>query len=309
MEDRSCFSRETKMNPNFIGHQKTYQKLLDLHQSGRLPHALLFLGPEGIGKQRVARQLARQILKAEPSSPEDPPLEATHPDFILLEPEGGRIKIDTIREIKKNLNYAPLKGESRVVLMTDAHTMNAAAANALLKSLEEPPPGTFFILVTHALGWLPRTIVSRSQKILFPPLNPSEMMQVLQKLEVEIPEEMISWAQGSPLKALQLAEVQEGLPSLEDLFPSPKALGFDGAQSLSQAVTDEEAIPAFLGGLLASTHHCLTSSQPGHPLAFDLLHFSDRILEIRNLLRQNINPKIHLTRLLLHFQEPLESRL
>lgn len=248
----------------------------------------------------MACELVKKILDA-------PSLE-NHPDFFLIEPEEGRIKVETVREIKRTLAFPPLKAAHRVVLINDSHAMNAAAANALLKSLEEPPPGTYFLLVTAAPGWLPRTIVSRCQVLRFSPLTPEQIREILTKEQIQLPEALWTWAQGSPLKARQLSQVAEALPPLRTLFPSRDALSFPAAHALASRMAEENLVEPFLSGLLASTHHVLTHPRKNDRYDFDLLVFTDRILEIGFALRQNIQPKLHLNRLLLFFQEPKETR-
>ncbi|MDX1387329.1 MAG: hypothetical protein R3257_07030 [bacterium] len=249
----------------------------------------------------MARALAEKILETEDRL-ED------HPDFFLVEPDNGRIKIDTIREIKKSLPFEPLKGRGRVVLINNAHTMNHSAANALLKSLEEPPVGTFFILVSHAPGWLPQTIVSRTQKFRFSPLSPEALEKILRKEERELPAGMLPWAQGSAALALTLAQIKDQVPSLRSLLPSREALSFDGAYALSQEIAEAAQVNQFLQALLLATHQVLTGPRKNQKYDFDLLNFCDRILAIQGALRQNINPKLNLHRLLMYFQEPKLSR-
>ncbi len=366
------------MTPNlpFLGHENLYRQLEQRKTSARLPHALLFTGPEGVGKRIVALHLAKSLLchRTEGFCGTCPTCTLgnfqDHPDFSLIEPDNGRIKIETMREIKRSLAFPPLLGARRVVLINDAHCMNAAAANALLKTLEEPPGETYFILITHALGWLPRTIVSRCQKIRFSPLSRDllEKIFVIARSPAKRDDEAISpglprpsgprndkdvqkylaWSQGSLARAKQLMEVEDKIPPLQKLFPSPHSLTFGEAFELSQRVVEEEKVIPFLEALYAEAHSILTqpedsalssrgeplnfspetwANRPSHEKAdkafgsgekfkgsprdsrFDLLVFADRITEIRRSLRLNANPKIHLARLLMFFQEPLESRL
>lgn len=285
----------------FLEHQPQWENLQKLWDKGRLPHAMLFLGPEGIGKQLVARALAKKVLGDEARLEE-------HPDFYRVEPENGRIKIDTIREIKRALYFEPLKGRGRIVLINNAHTMNVSAANALLKSLEEPPHGTFFILISHAPGWIPQTIISRSQKIRFSPLSKEGIEKILKNEGMELPAGMLSWAQGSAALALTLAQIKDQVPSLRSLLPSREALSFDGAYALSQNIVDASQVNQFLQALLLATHQVLTGPRKNQKYDFDLLNFCDRILAIQGALRQNINPKMNLHRLLMYFQEPKLSR-
>ena len=92
----------------FVGHRQLWKNLMELHQNQRLPHALLFTGPEGIGKQRVARSLSQRLLEISSDPAPQHNLEIQHPDFYPLESEGKRIKIDAIREIRKIMAFAPL---------------------------------------------------------------------------------------------------------------------------------------------------------------------------------------------------------
>lgn len=298
----------------FLAHRETYQRLDGLRRAGRLPHALIFLGPEGVGKRLVARHLARTLLCEEDNAPcntcrsclQD--AEGRHPDLWVLEPENGRIKIDAIRDLKKTLNLPPLVSKVRVALISEAHTLNVAAANALLKALEEPPPATYFLLASHAAGWVPRTILSRCQKVRLSPLPDEVLGEILRAQGKALDSKRLHLAQGSAKLALLLSESKEDLPSLERLCESSEALGLDEAYALGQSLNDPEKLVPFLEGLLLETHRCLCEDQIPER-RFELLAFAERILEFRREMRQNANPKLHLPRLLMFFKEPLESRL
>jgi len=299
----------------FLGHEATYRSLDSLRSSGRLPHALIFLGPEGIGKQLVSRHLAKALLCEAPNAPCDSchscrlVAEGKHPDLRLIEGENGRIKIDTIRELKQELLLPPLVSKVRVVVMPEAHTLNAAAANALLKTLEEPPSATYFMLGSHAAGWVPRTILSRCQKIRCSPLNEGDLAEILRKLGKSPEPRILSLAQGSAHLALLLCEAGSELPALEQLWEGNDALGIAAAYNLGQTLNEGEKLLPFLEGLLLESHQYLTQGKEPKPKGFEVLTFAERILEFRRELRQNANPKLHLPRLLMFFQEPLESRL
>lgn len=301
------------MNPPFIGHRDIHRQLEEWRQSGRLPHALMFLGPEGIGKSLVARNLATALLCSEKKAPcgecRSCQLIAKeqHPDLFELKPENGRIKIESIRELKRSFAMSPLVSANRAVLIAEAHAMNAAAANALLKTLEEPPPATYFILGSHAAGWVPRTILSRCQKIRFSPLNPQELEAILRS-KGATGGKVLDWAQGSAKTALALGVLETEVPSLEQLWGESEGFGMAEAYTLGQNMSEAEKLQPFLESLLRETHQCLLEER--HPeRQFELLGFAERILEFRGQLRQNANPKLHLPRLLMYFREPLESRL
>ncbi|HCU25566.1 MAG TPA: DNA polymerase III subunit delta' [Deltaproteobacteria bacterium] len=299
----------------FLGHREIFQALETQRRADRLPHALLFLGPEGVGKQKVARHLAERLLCHDAK----PPcrtcascrlfISGRHPDLWVLEPENGRVKIDAVRELKKSLTFAPLAGTQRVILLPETHALNQAAANALLKTLEEPPEATYFFLVTHAPGWVPKTIVSRCQKVRFPPLSETELKAVLKSQGLEPDASTLNWAQGSAQAAIRLAAAAEKFPAVESLWPGPGGLSVDAAYTLGQSSAEDEQRYVFLDALLADTHRILTQGRAPEARRFELLAFAERIFEFRRELRQNANPKLHLPRLLMFFQEPLGSRL
>ena len=301
--------------PAFIGHREVFHSLEGWRASGRLPHALIFLGPDGIGKQLVAHHLAASLLCESKNAPCGDCRschliqEGKHPDLWNLEPDNGRIKIDQIREVKKAMAMPPLVSQVRVVLLTEAHALNPAAANALLKTLEEPPPETYFLLVSHAAGWVPKTILSRCQKIRFSPLSQEELSQVLGKLGKTVDSRILRLAQGSVRWALLLGEAQADLPSLESLWEGAETLGMDEAYALGQSIQESERLLPLLEGLLLESHQYLTQGPSLPARSFEVLTFAERILEFRRELRQNANPKLHLPRLLMFFKEPLESRL
>lgn len=180
-----------------LGHERELACLEQMCQQDDLPHALLFVGQAGIGKKLVALYLAQQLLC---SATTDKPCgtcescrlfaAASHPDFFLLEPEAkknAQIKIDQIRKLQAQLALAPCIGSRRVVIIDKAEQLNAAAANSLLKTLEEPVGDICFILIAQNTSQLLPTIVSRCTKITFAPLSTAALVQILQEHYSEIP--------------------------------------------------------------------------------------------------------------------------
>ena len=146
-----------------IGHQAAISRIRRMTEQDKLPHALLFSGPEGIGKRLVAEILAAKLLATQPERlPE-------HPDYCLLSPDGAQIRIAQVREIQRVAGMAPVRGGFRVCLIEPADCMEPPAANCLLKILEEPPPGLFFVLITAFPHALLSTIRSRAANIRFYP--------------------------------------------------------------------------------------------------------------------------------------------
>ena len=129
-------------------------------------HAYLFYGPPGVGKRPTAIAFAGELI-GDPGRVE----RGTHADLYVLEPVGDQIRIDDIRELRRDLHMRPFEAERRVYIVYAAETMNEDAADALLKDLEEPPPYAVIVLVADDLGPLPETIRSRCQLVPFTRLS------------------------------------------------------------------------------------------------------------------------------------------
>jgi DNA polymerase-3 subunit delta' len=160
-----------------VGHDRIKRLLARALTSGRLPPALLFSGPEGIGKKRLALVLGRALLcEREGKGPCDAcgacrrGLRGMHPDLILLEPATAVIKVDQVRELVDQISGLPFEGRARTVIIDNAHLLTEEAANALLKSLEEPPPTSHAALITASPQALLPTIRSRCQELRMGPL-------------------------------------------------------------------------------------------------------------------------------------------
>jgi DNA polymerase-3 subunit delta' len=166
-----------------LGQERVLGQLKTALRQGRLAHAYLFLGPEGVGKESVARALAGALNCETPREDGDACGECpsckrlaagTHPDYLVIRPTSQerppKIKIEQVREFRRVTAYPPLAGGWRVALIKPGENMRDDAANALLKTLEEPPPQHLLILTAGVEDDLFPTVVSRCQKLAFMPL-------------------------------------------------------------------------------------------------------------------------------------------
>lgn len=160
---------------DIIGQKHVTETLASAIKSGRISHAYLFTGPHGVGKTSVARIVAHQI--------NDLPYkdDSGHIDIIEIDAASNR-KIDEIRELKDKIHVAPTSAKYKVYIIDEVHMLTKEAFNALLKTLEEPPEHSVFILATTESHKLPATIISRSQRHSFRPIPAPIIAKHLAKL-------------------------------------------------------------------------------------------------------------------------------
>ena len=204
--------------PPYPWQDATWRQLAQARAVGRLGHALLLVGPAGLGKGAFAQSLAQALLCEAPTGEGSPCgrcrpchlVEAgTHPDLMRLAPEepGKPITVDDVRNWRARSGLTAQLGGNKVAIVAPADAMNASAANSLLKVLEEPTPDTTQILVTAAPHRLPATIRSRCQRIEFGAPATEATLGWLQAQRPAAPVELcLQLAGGAPLAALALAE-------------------------------------------------------------------------------------------------------
>ena len=228
-----------------IGHEKARRDILDAALAGRLHHAWILSGPRGIGKAGLAREIALVLLAGEEekgSVAGDHPAAhlfhaGTHPDYAelaRLEKDSGdlarNIGVDQIRGLARLIATAPSVSNRRVVLIDAADDMERSAANALLKSLEEPPRDMVFLLISHAPSRLLPTIRSRCRMLRLSPLGQADMASALRLAAPEMDEterdDLIRIGEGAPGRALALSGL--GVATMLDALARIAATGDPG---------------------------------------------------------------------------------
>ena len=255
-----------RANPLLLGHEAAEHTMLDALRSGRMHHAWLLTGAEGIGKATLAYRFARCLLAGRlPESMEGDSLalDPAHPVFRrivagghadlltverMADPKTKRLKrdiaIDDVRAINGFMALTAAEGGWRVAIVDGAENLNATSAHALLKVLEEPPSRAVLLLVCAAPGRLPPTIRSRCRHLRLSPLNDTVMRTLLAcylpEQDQESRDRLVSLAEGSAGRALAMADeggiavaalVDGLLSALPDLPPSR---GYEVADALGR---------------------------------------------------------------------------
>ncbi len=203
---------------------KQWQRFMEMQHQNRMPHAILLSGPEGIGLNRFAQTIAMQLLCLS-KNPETNRACGTcqscqlysagnHPDLNIIEPEepGKQLKIAQVRELIEYVGLKSFSGKRKIAILEPADAMNRATANALLKTLEEPPSQSMLFLLSHRPSKLPITIRSRCQKIDFKPVYDETASDWLnqQPNDSELSTEaLLRLSGGGPLKAVSLIEDEQ----------------------------------------------------------------------------------------------------
>lgn len=179
-----------------LGQTEAARLFLQAVVNQRIPHAYVFLGPDGVGKALLARQAAKLLLckSAVPRGDGDARLDAcdacsacrlvdrdTHPDLHLVQPEEGKrlLRLDQVHQLRRQLSLTPVQGGWRVCILREADRMTEEAANALLKTIEEPPAQSLLIMIASQREALLPTIISRCQILRFRPLSPGHISRIL----------------------------------------------------------------------------------------------------------------------------------
>ena len=265
-----------------LGHERALEVLTGLIERERMPHAMLFHGPEGIGKASIARLLGRALIcrKRGCASCEDCRLfdAGNHPDFIHIKLElrkdkkeyRKQIVIEQVRQLSTLIGLAPRMGARRLILIDPADRMNLESQNALLKTLEEPPPRAVLILIAARPQVLVSTVRSRCFSLGFGPLRAEDLARLLESRGFDGREAMAraALAEGRPGKALELdleAAKERRETFLDGLEQLAARRNIELLQSLGAALAgkDEPALQRnfeLLSGLLRDAARAATGN-------------------------------------------------
>lgn len=244
-----------------LGHERQKAILKRAQSSGRLAHAYLFEGPEGVGKRLMALALARSLFCVTKNGCGECPAcrkvdHQNHPDLHIVEADGNTIKIEQIRALQKDLSFRPFEGERKICVIEAAEKMNTSSGNALLKTLEEPSGHALLILLTSRPDAVLPTIRSRCQRLPFSRLPTATIRRALAEADA-----------GNEAHAHILATLSDG--------SFHKALGRDRDLYLERRKTILKAVTALSHG----------SYLPLFELAAELAEEKERLSEILDILR------------------------
>lgn len=171
---------------DILGQEHAVLLLQKALVSSRIGHAYLLYGPHGVGKRLTAVQFAKALACRVASAEAcdtciscHKMATGNHPDIVFISPDGASIRIEHIRAIQRQLSYKPYESQYTTIIIDGCESLTPPAANALLKTLEEPPVSALLLLLTSKKDALPLTIISRCQLVPFRPLTPSHIRAIL----------------------------------------------------------------------------------------------------------------------------------
>ena len=215
------------MFENILGNEKNKAILEKSINSKKTSHSYIFWGIEGIGKKIIAKEFAKKILCLEQQEKCNCKScieidSNNNPDFQLIEPNEGKVKIEQIREMQRKVAEKPIISNKKVYIIENSDTMTTEAQNCLLKTLEEPPEYITIILICTNEDNLLSTIKSRCTRMHFDPIDTEKIKKYITQNypDQEISENIINLSQGSIGKAIKLNENKNIYENIEKILLS-----------------------------------------------------------------------------------------
>lgn len=307
-------------NWNIVGHEKQLLRLEKEIKEQKLSHAYLFSGPKQGGKFSIAKKFAN-ILQC----PNDfchtckdcQSIQAgTHPDTLIMEDNGDSIKIDDVRELIRKTNLTS-QGTYRIIVIENIERMPVEAQNSFLKTLEEPPGKTVFLLTTSQIDQVLLTIQSRARHYHFSTVEDSVLAEYLKKTfgeRMEM-EEVINMAQGRPGLAITLMKDADSLSYQKNLYNQIES--FLKKNNLAQKFMfveeiekNMEEVEVFLDAFTRYLRKLVLeyTQMPDHPLKKrlslrDIVNLFDVLEKTRYFIKRNVNRKLCLENLLIQTEK------
>jgi len=316
-----------------IGHARAVEQLSADIASGSLARASLFTGPEHIGKLHLAVEFAAALN----CSGAEPPcqtcehcrrtLTRSHPDLVVIEPDGGHVRIGQIREMQHELALRPYEGRWRIAIVTDMHTATEEAENALLKTLEEPPAHAVIILTAIDAGLLQPTVVSRCRVMALQPvqrqaiaaaLTDRGLVEPVQAEEIaRLSAGRVGWALEAAAHATVLQKHEQGVERLLELLRHGHAARVSAAAALTKEDVPAQVLAEWQSAwrdvmlISAGCPELVTNRQQREALArlADMVSLegawraTTETLQAIDQLEQNVNPRLVLEATLLGWRQ------
>lgn len=314
-----------KLFQNVVGQEGAISILSAQIESENLSHAYIFSGKEGMGKDFLARQFAKYILC---ENREDDECEnctrfekGVHPDFIYVDGTNG-IKIETAREVIKRINLSPSLSKYKVLLLSGAENLGLEAANAMLKTFEEPPADSVIIMTATSEKSLPETIVSRGQKIKLKEIPAEDLKKIFSKDALkENLGKIISYSEGSIGEVKKMIEDSDYLLKKEKLAEKVEKILLSGSViekfKILEDANKDKYIKELLSLFMFVSVGALKKKLSGEDVEFfseicektanhyqteDLVKIIQKTLKIYENLGYNVNLKLALEEIVLEGQ-------
>ena len=292
------------MLSGLYGNEELKNRFAQMLENGTLPHGILLCAEEGLGKGFVAKLLAAQYLEPQSEHRQSQVVNGTHPECIIVEGTGtsGQIKVEQIREVRTKVQETGFTEKGKTVIIENANRMTSAAANALLKVLEEPPQGVLFILTAPSTGAVMPTILSRCAVFSLSPIPEDVCVQKIKEQYPGANAKFLSAVFGGRLGlCLQYAASPDKKEVLERSLQAVKAIARNNIYTLATIFSKIEKEKEKVEEVLMLMQFLLLCAVRGKEEVAPKIspqkarQVSGAVFEAQQALRQNANTKLTLT--------------